>query len=189
MARNAKTQFVLLGLIADGPKTGYEIKKTIERSIGYFWQESYGQIYPVLHSLHKENYITKKSVTQSNKPDKIIYSITESGLRLLNDWINSPVSNLQYRNELLLRVFFGSISDSGQIINILQEHIESCTLQLKNFLEVKKLLKTNSMVNAGPIENSTYSMLTLEYGIMNYTMEVQWAKKAVNELIKETNAK
>lgn len=39
-----KTKYILLGLIAHSPQTGYSIKKTIEFELSHFRQESYGQI-------------------------------------------------------------------------------------------------------------------------------------------------
>jgi len=182
MAKKGKTKYVLLGLIADGPKTGYEIKQTIERSIGYFWQESYGQIYPVLHFLLKENYITSKSISQKGKPDKIIYSITKSGIRHLEEWLTSSVDIAPHRNELLLRVFFGRISRIPHNISMLENHIEMCTKLYKTFVDLKKIIKENCVIDSGPIENSTYSMLTLEYGIMSFHMEIEWAKKSIKQL-------
>ncbi|MFW6201785.1 MAG: hypothetical protein ACOC8B_04355 [Gemmatimonadota bacterium] len=48
MGRGSRTRYVLLGVLAGGPKTGYEIKRMIDESIGHFWSESYGRIYPGL---------------------------------------------------------------------------------------------------------------------------------------------
>ena len=182
MSKKGKTQFVLLGLIIDGPKSGYEMKKTIECSIGYFWQESYGQIYPALHFLSKQNYISKKSVNQKSKPDKIIYSITKSGIEYFQNWLKSPINNPPQRNELLLRLFFGSASNINNSITILENHIIEYSKLYNTFLDIKKLVHSNHVIDSGPVENSTFSMLTLEYGIMSCKTEIDWAKKATLKL-------
>jgi len=38
---------VLLGVLAIEPMSGYDLGLTIRQSVGHFWNESYGQIYPV----------------------------------------------------------------------------------------------------------------------------------------------
>ena len=48
---------VILGLLAIGPRSGYEIKATVDRSTRYFWAASYGQIYPELRRLEREGLI------------------------------------------------------------------------------------------------------------------------------------
>lgn len=45
MERN-QTSYVILGLLSIAPnQTGYDIRKAVEETVGYFWSESYGQIY------------------------------------------------------------------------------------------------------------------------------------------------
>ena len=45
------TAEALLGMLSLGPMSGYEIRQPIEESIGNFWRESFGQIYPTLKRL------------------------------------------------------------------------------------------------------------------------------------------
>ena len=46
------TAFVILGILAIHPhQSGYEIRKTVQQTVGFFWGESYGQLYPTLKSL------------------------------------------------------------------------------------------------------------------------------------------
>ena len=45
----SRTAYVVLGILAiHDNQSGYEIRKTIEQSVGFFWGESYGQLYPTL---------------------------------------------------------------------------------------------------------------------------------------------
>ncbi len=46
-----KSKYVILGMLARMPLTGYTIKKWLENEYSHFWQESYGQIYPTLKIL------------------------------------------------------------------------------------------------------------------------------------------
>jgi PadR family transcriptional regulator, regulatory protein AphA len=49
--------WAVLGLIELAPRSGYEIKRTIDRTIRHFWAASYGQIYPELGRLEEQGWI------------------------------------------------------------------------------------------------------------------------------------
>ncbi len=56
-----KTRFVILGLLNEEPLSGYDIKKIIDIRMSFFWQESYGQIYPELAKLREEGLVEQIS--------------------------------------------------------------------------------------------------------------------------------
>ena len=43
--------WALLGLLYQRPRSGYDLKQAVDRSIRHFWAASYGQIYPELARL------------------------------------------------------------------------------------------------------------------------------------------
>jgi DNA-binding PadR family transcriptional regulator len=108
MARQNRTRYTVLGTLTHGPKSGYDIKKFIERSISNFWRESYGQIYPTLKQLAHEGLVTRKAATQPGKPARYIYSITKAGRRELRTWLEEPADPEVPRHEFLLKLFFGA---------------------------------------------------------------------------------
>ncbi len=61
-----KTRFVILGLLNEEPLSGYDIKKIIDIRMSFFWQESYGQIYPELGKLREEGLIEQVIDEPSN---------------------------------------------------------------------------------------------------------------------------
>ena len=81
---------VLLGLLTVEPMSGYDLRLTIRASIGHFWNESYGQIYPGLKKLQDEGFVTCKIKRQKHKPDRRIYSITKKGRERLTEWLAVP---------------------------------------------------------------------------------------------------
>ena len=56
-ARRSRTPYVLLGMLLPGPANGYELKRRIETSVGHFWQESFGQLYPALALLERQGLV------------------------------------------------------------------------------------------------------------------------------------
>src|ERR1700761_1644592 len=84
------TPNALLGLLSLGPMSGYDIRQLIPQSIGHFWSESYGQIYPALKALTTEGLVTKKTERKKGRPDRNIYSLTEAGRKQLTEWLAIP---------------------------------------------------------------------------------------------------
>ena len=77
--RSSSGSEVLLGLLTIQPMSGYDLGQVIRASVGHFWRESYGQIYPNLKRLAAEGLVSAKTERQKGKPDRRIYSITGKG--------------------------------------------------------------------------------------------------------------
>ena len=45
------TEAAVLGLLSHGPRSGYDLRKAVELSVGYFWGPAKSQIYAVLPRL------------------------------------------------------------------------------------------------------------------------------------------
>jgi DNA-binding PadR family transcriptional regulator len=76
--RRGDIKYVLLELLAEQPRHGYELMKELERRHGEFQRISPGSVYPTLQMLEDEGHLTSELVD-----GKRIYTITESGRGLL----------------------------------------------------------------------------------------------------------
>jgi DNA-binding PadR family transcriptional regulator len=76
--RRGDIKYVLLELLAEQPRHGYELMKELERRHGGFHRPSPGSVYPTLQMLEDEGHLTSELVD-----GKRIYTITESGRGLL----------------------------------------------------------------------------------------------------------
>lgn len=114
---------IVLGLLMQGPMSGYDIKQQYESRMRHFFNASYGSVYPTLKLLEKEGLLEKKLVVQEGKPNKNMYSITESGLQQFLIYVNSPVQEDIVRSDLTARLYFGSAISQEQLIAQLKESI------------------------------------------------------------------
>src|SRR3984893_3684831 len=107
MAKENKSRYALLGVLSICPGSGYDVKKFMERSTANFWNESYGQIYPILKQLADEGLTTSHAEKQEGKPERYVYTLTDKGREELRRWLSEPVEYVVERQELLLKLFFG----------------------------------------------------------------------------------
>jgi DNA-binding PadR family transcriptional regulator len=74
-----ENKLLFLGLLKDGPKHGYEIKRLIKKELAYFIKIETTSIYYPLRQLEKEGLIIKKSAQSGKRPEKFIYQLTDKG--------------------------------------------------------------------------------------------------------------
>src|SRR5438067_10143487 len=97
---------VILGMIAFGKQTGYDIKQLVDKSTRHFWAASYGQIYPELRRLEQQGLIRGRPEPTGDRARKV-YELTEAGVDALRDWLSSGEEPLyEVRDEGLLKMFF-----------------------------------------------------------------------------------
>ena len=178
MKRENKTQYALLGILTQYECTGYDMKKFIETSIGYFWSESFGQIYPNLKKLEQQGLIRKARTADAKGSDRIIYAITPAGPKKLQQWLAKPAEPLSERNELLLKLFFGSQLDHDGIRQHLRRHQQTGEETLKVYAGVEK----DIAVYKDKSPDYPFWRMTLDYGVERTKMELKWVKSA-NEIL------
>ena len=100
------TSYLLLGMVALGPLSGYDIKQMADGSTRHFWQISYGQIYPELKALEKAGMVQAAEAARGSR-QRTLHQLTDTGREALNDWVSdSTVSPVELRDEMLLKLFF-----------------------------------------------------------------------------------
>jgi len=127
-------KFALLGLLAESPKYGYELKRRFEGALGNVWSVSYGQLYPTLRRLSELSWVTKKTEPGKKAAERNIYSITEKGRRKLDEWLLTPVrSTYRVKDEFTLRFLFFSKLEPLRVLHYLEEHRRKTAEQRASF--------------------------------------------------------
>jgi len=110
--RQNRTRYVILGMLSTQPMNGYALRRAIETTVGHFWQESYGQLYPALRSLAREGLVREVKAAGRDKAGArqgAAFEVTSRGREALASWVAVPPVLEPGRNELLLKVFFGGV--------------------------------------------------------------------------------
>jgi PadR family transcriptional regulator, regulatory protein AphA len=178
MAKENKSKYALLGILSMCPGSGYDIKKFMEQSTSNFWSESYGQIYPILKQLVEEGLATSHTEKQEGKPERYVYTLTDSGLEELRHWLTEPIEHIVERNELLLKLFFGrqnTIADNIEHVKQFQKLQEQL---LHKYRGIEAYLKENCAENA----DLYYSLITLRYGILRCQALLTWCEETIDTL-------
>jgi PadR family transcriptional regulator, regulatory protein AphA len=109
---------VLLGMIARGKRTGYEMKQLVDRATRHFWAASYGQIYPELRRLEQQGLV-QSTPEPSGGRARTAYELTDAGREALLEWLASD-GELFYelRDEGMLKLFFSDVAPGQRLQNV-----------------------------------------------------------------------
>jgi PadR family transcriptional regulator, regulatory protein AphA len=180
-ARN-RTKYTVLGMLALGNYTGYEIVKMIERSTNHFWSESEGQIYPALALCVKEKLATcKEEKSKKIQRTKKVYFITTKGRNELKDWLKREAQTTLIRNELLLKLFFGKNTDIKDNIHHVMHAKKEVEEEIHTFIKIRERLNTEYQKSL----HLKYWLITLDCGLRTAKAQLAWCKETLKILESE----
>jgi PadR family transcriptional regulator, regulatory protein AphA len=166
---------VILGLLAHGPRSGYEIKAVVDRSTRFFWAASYGQIYPELRRLEREGVIQGEDAPSGRRARRI-YRLTRAGREELEAWLVGPETTFELRDENLLRLFFADVLPLEQALLLLEG-------RKRAYEEVLEALRA---IDARPGVDPPFVDLVLRWGIDYGEWGAEWCKAQLQRLSAET---
>ena len=180
MAQRARsTPYAILGMLSIQPMSGYDIRKESESSIGYFWSESYGQIYPALRDLATRGLIKRRAGRRGGNRDRHVYEITDLGLHALQAWRAEPPRPVPVRNELLLKLFFGKRGaaephEAEWVSRLLADE----TAALRKFRAIRRQLQKEQREHP----SLPFWLMTVSYGEHRSRAVVRWCRQTLNAL-------
>ncbi|UBF23558.1 PadR family transcriptional regulator [Kovacikia minuta CCNUW1] len=166
----------MLALLVDCPQSGYDLTKTFEESIGCFWKATHQQIYRELGKLETQGWVHPEIIPQEGRPDKKLYTITEAGKQHLAEWISQPCDTMSIKEELLVKVFVGTLAPLSVIQQQLEQHRQLHLEKLTDYQQIEAE-EFKDLENLSIEQNLHY--LVLRRGIRYETDWVEWCDEAI----------
>lgn len=114
---------VCLGMLTDGPASGYDLKKEFESSFAHFFAAGYGSIYPALSWLSENGLVDCEEVPQEGRPDRKVYQITDGGRQFLLKALQNPSPCHKIRSEFLATMCFAHLMRPQDIETVLDNRL------------------------------------------------------------------
>lgn len=97
-------EYILLDLVDQKPRHGYEIFKELEKleGIGLIWHLKQSQLYALLDKLEAQELLTGQILAGENRPDRKELRLTELGKQLLEEWADTPVESPRDMRQMFL---------------------------------------------------------------------------------------
>lgn len=166
----------ILTLLETEQGSGYDLLKGFKQRLGFFWNASHQQIYLQLKKMSQEGLIEFETQTQDGKPDRKVYSITESGHQTLIDWIEAPVKVNKVNDALLVKLYAGHLVDDTVLRDEMAQHQETHQRMLDTFLALEQ-----EYLNLPTKQKASFDLpyLTLRKGILGEQSWLAWADEVL----------
>lgn len=158
--------------------TGYELAKTFDSSIGFFWKADHQQIYRELSKLRERGHIQGREVVQSGKPNKLVYTLTAEGKAAFRHWAARPSTPASIKDDLLVRIYALDAVDIEPLradLMARQEHHRDRHDRYERILNKRFPQGTASSADMG-------KLLGLHIGLRYERMVAQWCEEATAAL-------
>jgi DNA-binding PadR family transcriptional regulator len=167
------TTFAVLGQVAAGPTSGYDIKTRLEAGAAQFWHASYSQIYAELRRLEGLGYVSEERVLQEGRPNKRVYTITDGGREALRQWLHQPWGLAQLRDESLVKLTLADSLPADEVIGQIE--------QLRATHERRRADFETRIANL-PEDAPRYLHLALRKGVHAQAAFAAWCQEVIDEL-------
>lgn len=166
----------ILATIMNCPCSGYDLRKQFEGSVGFFWQASFQQIYRELGKLEEQGLVESEAIAQQGRPDKKVFSVTTAGKAALQAWVGQPCDMAPLRDELMIKMFAGSIVPRETVFVELKAHRTMHQERLAVYQQIEQHGFADPVHLA---EDALFRYLTLRAGIQYEMGWLAWYEEAI----------
>jgi len=181
----------LLGLVAQKPQSGYDLRKTFATTALRHYSDSPGSIYPALRRIEARGWIesTTGKTSPADPRRRQDYRLTDAGKKTLIAWLDQPVSAEDMRmrqTELMLRFAFmdGNVprSITIQFLGQFARELALYAAESRTKWQQMRDLIAKAMPGRVPIHTG---LLAFEAGIEGMETQVSWARRVRAQLMED----
>lgn len=180
----------MLGLIAQQPRSGYDLRRVFATTAMRHYSDSPGSIYPALRRLEKRGWIAVvANRSEASGRGRTAFRLTPIGRSALKEWLSLPVSldDVAMRSEeLMLRFAFmdGNVPRKTAI-GLLEALENGLATQVKAYRAQRKEMQAKLRKADGSVAQHT-GVLAFEAGIEGMEARLAWARRALARLIEDS---
>ena len=157
---------LFLAILSKQAMHGYDLKNAFEKLVSNQWTLNFGQVYTTLTRLERDGLVTSEDIRQEEKPDKRMYSLTEEGIRQLNEWLYQEADWSVFSDELAFQLAALEFVERDKALRLLEEY-RAYLMKLIGGLIVQK--------SAVKDENSLVAWI-FERNIMKAEADLKWVE-------------
>jgi DNA-binding PadR family transcriptional regulator len=163
---------VLAQLAMEGERSGYDLSKLVEKSIGHVWKPARSGLYAVLPRLERAGLVRSRVVVQATRPDRRLYTITRAGTEGLDRWLETVEPGAA--ESFFLKLFVGGLTTHDVLLEQVAQFRDDVEARLAVYRAIEP---TNT--NEG---HDWYHRHLLRLGIARAELELQWAGEVARAL-------
>ncbi len=179
-------QFVILGLLLDGPLSLYDVHKRFRAGISLFYRASFGSIQRALQGL-----VDSGAVTVADEPGharrRKLHTVTTEGRARWRAWMLEPIAaGADAETLVLAKVYLlGRLDDAADrraVLDLVRERAAASAAELE---DLSALIDASASGIPDDLRLvAGYQRATLDYGVRSHGLALRW----IDELRAEERA-
>ena len=166
-------RYFVLGLVAQQPMSGYDIKRFLKGLSWLIGSPSSGSLYPILRALLEEQLVTVEIVPGVDRPPRKIYSISESGRQALQTWAEQPSVPNTPLKAFAMRLFLADNFPPPSLKAHLRQRRSQVAAHQAELTNMIKLMDEGAELGLH---------MALEYGSALAEAELNWLDNTLGEM-------
>ena len=165
-------EFLLLGIIRNQPIHAYDLDKLLNEheELNIVWKFNQSQLYAILDKLEKNNLIQSEMAQGDAFPFRKVYTLTELGEKLFQQWKISPVEKPRtLRSDFLVKLYFLKDEPTAVFETVIHEQIKVCEEWIDSLVKKQKERP----------EDSVYIQMVLQFRIENLKAAISWLEECL----------
>lgn len=165
----------IMTALLDDRLSGYELTKSFDTSLGFFWKASHQQIYKALRDLEKQGLLESEDVPQAGKPDKVIYGLTDAGREALEQWVLGDSRVTESKDDMFVKFYNLSADNAAHLHRELVKRREQDGARLALYQRIRE----RHYADPGSLPVRRRGIyLALLAGIRHCETRLAWAEEA-----------
>jgi len=158
----------LLGLLHDGPLSGWDLVEAAQARIGNYWTLTQSQVYRELSRMTDDGLV---ALGETGPRERKPYRITDAGRAAFTTWINGDPAREQIRVPLLLTIQFSAHLAPGRLEEILTAERATHAERLEKYRAHAGRLELYGELD-GKLDH--VRLATLRFGIRHEEAALAW---------------
>lgn len=168
---------LILAMIRDEPRHGYEIKKRVGGVLGLGVTLNNNILYPALRRFEQEGAVKSRLEHQGGSPARRVFRLTAKGLELLRTMLEDfPAERAESDPEFLVRLGYFDLVDHEVRSDILKTRRQVIEKELEHLRQMRARLRP---------ETEPYPAALVDFLIGRTEGEVDWISRLQGLVAKE----
>lgn len=131
-------RFGILGLLAEQPLHGYQVKQRFEDLLGGTWEVNIGQVYQTLQRLERDGLVTPTG--DRGDRGRQAYEVTAAGKAAFEEWLADPESQPQMlREEVYVKILLLARGGNGSLDALINRQRRVYLQRLRDLADQQRL--------------------------------------------------
>lgn len=165
-------QFLILGILLDGPLALYDVHKRFAAGISLFYAASFGSIQRALRQLEVQGWAVPQDAPDTRRRKKL-YLVTDAGREAWRAWMASPLTGSDSEPMMLARIYLlGHLpaADRPAALALIRARLSA---------DADRLTALAAGLDAAAVpaefaEVYRYRRATLDYGLRSHALALAW---------------